>query len=142
MIFTIGYSAITPAKLAATVRALDATLIDVRSSPRSRRPGFGGRQLAELLGERYRHEPKLGGRTAVDLDLVRALVAAHDGPEKPNIVLMCMEDLPMDCHRFTTICEPYAPQALHVLNDCLFTNEAVRDAMEDKGVHEPVGFVP
>ena len=76
MIYTIGYQAITPERLAEFVEALDAQLIDCRFRPVSRKPGFGGAQLAKQFGDRYRQRgDQLGGlghTTAEGIERTRA----------------------------------------------------------------------
>ena len=141
MIYSLGYQNLTPAKLARLVKRLDALLIDVRSSPRSRKPGFGGRQLEALLPGRYRHEPGLGGRAPIDLDRVRAIREAHDGAARPNAILLCLEELPSDCHRHTAICRPHLPGALHVLAGCCFSVEGIQRFMDSGELPEPVDYI-
>jgi uncharacterized protein (DUF488 family) len=144
VIYTIGYQALTPAKLAATVQALNARLFDCRSSPRSRIAGFGGNQLRELLGdEAYLYVGySLGGRAPINAQAVKAIKRQHDGPDKRNAILMCLEDSPTDCHRHTAICGPHIPNALHILDGCLFTVAGIEAVMQGGAAPEPVGYVP
>jgi uncharacterized protein (DUF488 family) len=133
MIYTIGYQALTPEKLKRIVLALDAQLIDCRSSIRSRIAGFGGRQLEQLLGAaseggRYEHWPELGGRTKIKRDAIAALLP-FDTDDKPNCVLMCMEQEPWLCHRHHDIVMPHFPHALHVYQNGLYTAEDIAKAI-------------
>jgi len=65
-IYTWGYTGATPADLKAYIDALDAYLIDVRYSPRSRVPQWRQQALDDLAGvtehgrPRYRHIIELG----------------------------------------------------------------------------------
>ena len=142
MLYTLGYARLTPASLAATLDAIgpDTLLIDVRSSPRSQKPGFNRHQLATLLGDRYRHEPGLGGRGQIDPARLRAL-RAFDGPDAPNCVLMCMEHLPHDCHRHHAIVQPFFPDALHILDGCLFSPGDIQAHLEGGPLPEPEGYL-
>jgi uncharacterized protein (DUF488 family) len=126
-IFTVGYQALHPAELAAIVRTLHAMLIDVRSSARSSIPGFGGPQLASLLGDRYQHRPALGGRIKIAPAAIERLRREYEGQERPNAVLMCMEENPVDCHRHHAICSGNFPEALHIFRNGLFTANAIDD---------------
>jgi len=104
LIFSIGYGGRndgldSPAQLHRMVVSLDATLIDCRSKPSSRKAGFGGRQLALLFNGRYEwHGAELGGMgrgvTERGLAWLRCQKAAGR-----NLVLMCMEAEPWICHR-------------------------------------------
>jgi len=53
VIYTLGYSGWTVEQVVDVVNRLGALLVDVRYRRSSRRPGFGGRQLAERLGGSY-----------------------------------------------------------------------------------------
>lgn len=98
MIFTVGYQRLSPDALAELARQLDATVVDVRSVPTSRKRGFGRHQLASLLGARYVWRgDMLGGRAperprwAEGLEWLRA--------QPGNLLLLCLEEAPADCHR-------------------------------------------
>ena len=54
MIYTVGYQHWNRAGLDWVVGGLKALLLDVRSLPKSRKPGFGQRQLQATFGESYR----------------------------------------------------------------------------------------
>jgi hypothetical protein len=103
-IFSIGYGGRTdglenPQQLHRMVLQLDATLVDCRSKPTSRKAGFGGQQLALLFNGRYEwHGAELGGMgegvTARGIAWLRSQKA-----EGRRLVLMCMEAEPWLCHR-------------------------------------------
>lgn len=65
-IYTYGYTTSTPEDLTAYIDALDAYLIDIRYSPRSRVPQWRQQALDEMAGvtehgrRRYRHIIELG----------------------------------------------------------------------------------
>lgn len=52
-IYTLGYSGWKIEDVARLVDRLDAILVDVRLSPRSRNPVFSGKRLTERFGDRY-----------------------------------------------------------------------------------------
>lgn len=138
MIYTIGYQLLTPAALAAIAARLDATVIDCRLKPVSRVPGFGGRQLAALLGSRYQqHGHHLGGyghTTAEGIDFL----CRRQG----CLLLLCMEEAPGDCHRHHAICAPHFPDALHIYRDEIFTAGELRRAIDDDDEYALVGSLP
>lgn len=108
MLYTIGYAKLTPALLVKTLdRFSIATLVDVRSSPRTRVAGFGNRQLETLLGPRYAYRGnELGGRPPGVSErglLWLAHLAACNEAVGDHTAIMCMEEAPGDCHRHHTI---------------------------------------
>lgn len=133
MIYTIGYQGLTPEFLRRLVEELDATLIDCRSSTRSRIPGFGGRQLAALLPGRYEDRGKdLGGRGPINPQAIEELRERFYAQDKPDCVLMCMEANVADCHRHHAIAAPHFPEALHIDRQLrLFTAAQVQQSMEE-----------
>lgn len=95
MIYTIGYQRLSPPRLAAIVAGLGAVLIDVRYKPVSRKPGFGGNQLAALLGDRYQQRgDRLGGFGRTSSAGIEEL--RRDQADK-TLLLMCQEHAPGDC---------------------------------------------
>lgn len=129
MIFTIGYQCITPAELLKAVLLLDATLIDVRFRPVSRKPGFGFRQIEALLPEgRYILGGHfLGGRGNVTAKGLRSL-EQFEG--ESNCLLMCLENHPEDCHRHTDITGAHYPEAQHILDGNVFRSGDLQDAID------------
>lgn len=108
-IYTIGYQKLQPADL---VRICDSLRIDVvydvRSVPSSRKKGWSRRALETLLGTRYQWRGyDLGGRG--DGPSHDEVVALHD--DERNVLLMCMEDAPGECHRHHAI-------SMTLLNEC------------------------
>jgi hypothetical protein len=105
VIYTVGYGAMRPRDLAALAEGLDATVIDIRGRPSSRRPGFGGRQLAALLGERYQWRgDKLGGvnhlsraRSLWPAACRRLVEDMRARALRPLLLCQCHE--PGGCHR-------------------------------------------
>ena len=124
-IHTIGYQERTHEQLVALLRDNGVTaVLDVRQSPRSRRPGFSSARLAEAFagaGIGYQHLPFVGNpkefRTSgvAHAEIIRSyarwidehpeLVEAVDRVIKPLqdggqvVCLLCYERHPGDCHR-------------------------------------------
>lgn len=135
MIFTIGYQRLAPGRLREIVLRLDGRLIDCRNVPMSRRPGFSGRALTESLGERYIQAGHfLGGRGHTTAEGIRWLRS-----QSGNVVLMCMEEAPGDCHRQFDICGPHFPQAVHIYQDELFTAAELLRAEDEDTDYEIIG---
>src|SRR3954464_1459116 len=96
-------------------------LIDVRSVPFSKRPGFGQAQLHKCLGDGYWWKGNvLGGRGngATDTGLQSlASLGKHDR----HYMLLCKEEAPGDCHRHRSIAVPllkrYKIDCTHVYRD-------------------------
>lgn len=128
MIYTIGYQRLTADTLQAIVERLDARLIDCRLKPVSRKAGFGWRQLTARLGDRYiRAGDSLGGLGQTTPAGIKWLVGQAWGP---NLVLMCMEEAPGECHRHHTICGPHFPEATHIYQDELVTAGELQRAID------------
>lgn len=101
-IYTIGYTGRKPDQLKALAEQLDATVYDIRFSPRSRAPHWNRGRLEAMLGDRYMHIGELGNRNykagpieIADLDAGLARIQDHPRP----VILMCAcKDL-AGCHR-------------------------------------------
>ena len=103
-LYTFGYSGKQPEELLALAEQLNATVADIRFSPRSRVPQWSGGRLARLLGDRYRPLPALGNRNykggpieLVDPETGIAQVAsllAHQ-----PVILLCVCAEVEHCHR-------------------------------------------
>ena len=123
MILTIGYAALHPGDLMALATRLNARIVDVRSMPSSRRPGFGGRQLAALLGDRYEWAGRtLGGRCPITPGAIEALAARHRAGER--LILLCLEESPAECHRHAAIAWPLEVLGVPVYH--LYRGEVLR----------------
>lgn len=137
MIYTIGYQRLAPQRLQEIVTGLDATLMDCRHVPTSRKPGFSGKALRELLGPRYvQAGDNLGGRGFTTDVGIKALREASRGR---NVVLLCMEEAPGDCHRHFTICGPHFPEAIHIYQDELVTAAELERANQEDTDYEIAG---
>jgi uncharacterized protein (DUF488 family) len=132
MLFTIGYQKIDSAFLLNVLNALgpDSLLIDVRSSPSSRKKAFDGAQLKDLLGARYVFAGEhLGGRKPVTQAGLNRLKALSD---ERNVIIMCMEHAPGDCHRHHAICKDHFPEALHIFEGHLIAAYDLEVAIKSK----------
>lgn len=105
IIYTTGYARMRPDDLLKLAEGLDVTVVDIRGRPISRRPGFGQRQLMDLLGKRYTWwGDKLGGVYHLkNAELLwpggaTALVATAY-LENMRLMLLCQCHAPGECHR-------------------------------------------
>jgi len=122
-VFTCGYSGHTPSSLATVLKAAGVRrVIDVRSFPHSRKPGFSKGPLSEFLereGFAYAHLPALGAPRELLQGKKGGLTFAQIAPayrkhltgqakaldeairlarESPS-TLLCLEKDPKECHR-------------------------------------------
>lgn len=104
-IYTLGYSGIQPEQLRAAAEQHDLVVLDVRFSPRSRRPEWTRKRLQALLGERYVHLPALGninykGEGPIQLaDPETGIAAAAKVLEGQPVLLLCACRDVQTCHR-------------------------------------------
>lgn len=103
-VYGIGYSGRTPDEIKALAEALDATVFDVRFSPRSRVPHWSGKRLSALLGTRYQHVRAFGnanykGGPIAIVDFEAGLRLILESPK--SVILMCVCKNPAICHRTT-----------------------------------------
>lgn len=124
MIYTIGTARLPITRLDALMVRLGATIIDVRSSPRSRVRHYSRTALDARYGPRYRWMGDvLGGREpgvqGVGLQWLREHAAEP-------LLLLCMEEAPGDCHRHHAIAEPLRHAGLEVYH--FYRNEMVETA--------------
>ncbi len=125
MIYTIGYDHLKAGHLQRVIRRLGVgKLVDCRSVPTSRIPGFGRRQLESALGDKYEWRPELGGRGAGPTKkALRELVNHENSTPATPLLLMCKEEAPGDCHRHHTIAVPllteYGVDCVHVFQEQL-----------------------
>lgn len=131
-LYTIGYQALAPERLRAIAHGLDAIVIDCRLYPVSRINGYHKSHLQALLGARYEARgQQLGGirhgtshTSAAGIAGIRADLAAGR-----NLILMCMEHAPGDCHRHQLIAAPHFPDALHIYEDELIRADELQRAL-------------
>jgi hypothetical protein len=141
MIYTIGYERLSVDFLGRLLTALDATLIDCRSVPWSRKSGWTGAALAARFGARYEQRGReLGGKSPshTTRDGIARLI--RDG-QRRNLMLMCMEEAPGDCHRHHAICGPHMPDAIHVFGDELVEARELQRAIDEDDGYELFGSV-
>ncbi len=107
-IYTIGYSGRTVAGMAEILERTNGALLDIRLSPRSRKPGFSEKRLREQLGERYEwiHEfgninYKAGGIKIADPEVGVAIIDEITKESDSTLFLMCACKDPATCHRST-----------------------------------------
>lgn len=126
-IYTIGYQALRPVRLFEIAKQLGATVIDCRYKPYSRVPGFDKPMLESLLKTRYEcHGHHLGGFGHVTAEGI-----AFIRNSRRNLLLLCAEEAPGDCHRHTDICAPHFPHAIHVYRDELILTSALERALRE-----------
>lgn len=130
-IYTIGYQRLTPRALERIADALGIELvIDVRSVPSSRKPGFSRGALSALLGDRYEWRgDTLGGRPGPTAAGLTALAR-----EPRRVLLLCLEEAPGDCHRHRTIAVPLAKRRIavtHIFRDELIAASELQRAIDD-----------
>lgn len=103
-LYTFGYSGRLPHELLALAEYLDAVVVDIRFSPRSRIPDWTAGRLTKLLGERYRHLPALGNRNYKGgpiefVDLAEGVVMVGELLRKRPVILLCACAEVQRCHR-------------------------------------------
>ncbi len=115
MIYSIGYQNDTIKEIVGIMDEKGIThLIDVRSVPYSRKPGFNKNFLMKELGYRYIWMGDiLGGKSGpakpAGINKLKELEAAGD-----VMLLMCMENHPCDCHRLTDIARRLAKAGIRI----------------------------
>jgi uncharacterized protein (DUF488 family) len=105
VIYTVGYQALTVDGLAGLLELHRVEqLVDVRTSPWSRKPGFGKRELEDRFGSppgpvyEWRGDMLGGKGDAISGDAIAWLASQQD-----RLALLCMEDDPCGCHRYWLI---------------------------------------
>lgn len=101
-IYTYGYSGRAPEQLDQLAAALNATVFDIRFSPRSRNAAWSGKRLQARLQTRYRHVVEFGNVNykggpihIVDYETGKSLIAHSENP----VILICVCRDPAICHR-------------------------------------------
>lgn len=106
MIFSLGYERTALAVFRGVLRRIDGVLLDVRGAPRSRRREFSRANLEREFGADYEWRGdrlgNLAGHSVTRAGL-EELIA-----EKRNVLLMCLERAPAECHRHHFIAMPLA----------------------------------
>ena len=120
-IYAFGYTGRKLDTLVENVRRADATLLDIRFSPRSRAPMWNRRNLEDAFGERYLWAgDTLGNRLyrtdAIEIvDIERGLELVASLAAQRPVALMCVCASPVGCHR-TVITEALLERGFVVLN--------------------------
>lgn|GEM_PF-3311857 len=98
-IYTIGYDHMQPPRLVRLMEHLQIDLlVDSRSIPQSRRPGFGGQHLRQLFPQKYAWQGQnLGGRGAGATAEGIGWLAGYE--QSKRLLLLCKEEAPAMCHR-------------------------------------------
>lgn len=137
MIFTIGYQKLTAQDLLTIACALSATVIDARSNPASRKPGFSKKALTTMFGTSYEWWGEtLGGKGKVPTG-TEAIEAFRQRARGVNVLLMCLEESPLQCHRHYWICGPHFPRAKHI-----YRNEIIRVSDLNKAIEADAELYP
>ena len=103
-LYTYGYSGRTPPDLQALAEQLQAVVVDIRFSPRSRSPGWSGGRLQKLLGDRDRPLPALGNRNYKGGPIEFVYLAAGVAEvgrllSRQPVILLCVCADVQRCHR-------------------------------------------
>jgi len=105
-IYDLGYQNVKDFSFLVTVvKRLDAVLVDVRYSPKSRNPTWSGSNLKKVFGERYVHIPELGNvnyksNHAIELfDKDKGLKILEGILTQKNVIIMCACWDRKSCHR-------------------------------------------
>jgi uncharacterized protein (DUF488 family) len=136
MLYTIGYEGLTQEQLVDAIARLNARLIDVRGTPHSRKRGFSGKALNELLGDRYQWHGDCLGNKGTHKVTHRGIELLHSMSKSDNVVILCLEANPADCHRHNLITSPYFPRAIHLYPQ---VGEAIVSRDLDAGLESPDG---
>lgn len=138
MIYTVGYQNITIEQLEKIMNEKNiGLLIDVRSIPYSRNPQkyeFNKNRLQNLLGTRYIWMGDVcGGKHGhVSLNCIETL-QLHNIPGAQNILLLCLENDPCDCHRYCDIGKRLLENGIDIVH--LFDGNEVKTSELKGGNH-------
>jgi uncharacterized protein (DUF488 family) len=137
MIYTIGYQSITVADILLLMDNYNiGLLIDVRSRPYSRKPEFNQNRLIDIFAaestiNRYGARgyiwkgDVLGGKGPRIKDSAIEWLSG----QTDNVLLMCMENHPCDCHRYTEIgvrLHNMGVDSVHFLNGRAYTMDELK----------------
>lgn len=110
-IYTIGYSGRTLDDMRRILNEADGALLDIRMSPRSRKPGFSEKRLREAFRDNYLWMPEFGnvnysggpvelGDPALGIEMIDAIQKdAIEDEWNGAIFLMCVCKDAATCHR-------------------------------------------
>ena len=87
-IYTLGYSGWKIEAIASLLNRLDALLVDVRLSPRSRNPVFSGKRLSERFGNRYIHLREFGNANYRQADAPVKLLKFERGLQGMSLAML------------------------------------------------------
>jgi len=122
-IYTLGYGKKPLAEIRALAEQLNALVVDVRYSPRSRKPEYNKSGFERVLNESYVHVPELGNlnyKNGGPIEIadyeegVMRAVTFAEARGKSAIILMCVCWNPVTCHR-TTVAERMQADGFTVL---------------------------
>lgn len=137
---SIGYETLTPPRLTNIVTRFDLVVVDVRSAPSGRvRRGFSRADLQTLFADRYVWlGDVLGGRRPIQpvgLETIRRM----DGAPR-EVLLLCQEHAPWDCHRHTAIATALLPEldVAHIMDDDVMMASSVQSAIVRAGESESI----
>ncbi|RZN30495.1 hypothetical protein [Bradyrhizobium sp. Leo121] len=141
MIYTIGYHALTPARLQLIASRLGARVIDVRGGTMRAKSGFGRRQLEALLGEAYEWRGDRLGNRGTNRVTREGIAELKQEDQTKTLLLLCVCESPEGCHRHMQITGPHFPAALHIWRDEVFTSAALQAAIDEgeEAEYETVG---
>jgi uncharacterized protein (DUF488 family) len=135
-IYTVGYDHMSPKRLIEVLDALDVVLlIDCRSKPWSRIPGFDKATLMRSLGTRYEWRGReLGGLGDGPQAAAIEVLAASARAKSRNVALLCKEEAPAACHRHSDIAVPllkkHGIDCVHVFQDELVLASELERALQ------------
>lgn len=129
-IYSIGYQKLELDDLKDIAEHFDAIVVDVRSVPSSRKKGFSRKALDDALGPFYVFKgDQLGGRapgvTPAGIEWLKKF--------DQNIMLLCMEEAPGDCHRHHDIATRLLPSidVTHIYQNELIQASALQRAIDN-----------
>ena len=107
ILYTLGYSGLTPEAILRAAVRLNAIVADIRISPRSRHPMWNGPKMQAAWGDRYMHIPELGnlnykGKRGEDVILADAEAGCARVLElltRHSVILLCACSDWRTCHR-------------------------------------------
>jgi hypothetical protein len=104
-LYTYGYTGTSPLALKELAQQLDAVVLDIRLSPRSRNPEWTKARLSGLLGARYEHLQAWGnvnyknGGPVVFKDVLAGVQRLRERLSAGPVILLCACTHVANCHR-------------------------------------------